>query len=141
VSEFSTNQAANETTDQTMDQKRQVAAKLSARRAELIGEIRAELERSGHQRYLDLSGEVADAGEESVGNMLLDFDIAMVKLQVEELLQVEQAQKRVATAEFNVCEQCGGEIGFARLMASPAASRCVVCQAQHEKFYGREEAS
>lgn len=126
--------------ESTPDQKQQIAMKLSDRRAELISEIRAELELSSHQRFLDLAGEVADAGDASVADMLMDFDIAMVKHQVEELLQVEQAQKRLTTAEFNVCEQCGEEIGFARLMVSPAASRCVVCQEQHEKFYGREEA-
>jgi len=123
----------------TAEQGQQIGAKLSARRAELLEEIRGELERSGHEHFQDLAGEVADVGDASVADMLMDLDIAMVKRQVEELLQVEQAQKRFVTATLNTCEQCGEEIGFARLMASPIATRCIGCQEQHERFYGHEE--
>lgn len=121
------------------EQKKQVSAKLADRRAELIGEIKGELERSSHQHFQDLAGEVADAGDASVADMLVDFDIAMVKRQVEELTQVERAQKRCDSDGFNTCEQCGEDIGFPRLMASPIAIRCIKCQEQHEKFYGHEE--
>jgi hypothetical protein len=32
-----------------------------------------------------------------------------------------------------VCEDCGGEIGDARLAAYPAAVRCIGCQTTHER--------
>jgi DnaK suppressor protein len=38
---------------------------------------------------------------------------------------------------YGICVDCGGEIGFGRLQAEPAAARCVECQARHEKIYRR----
>jgi len=121
--------------DLSAEQRRQIAALLVGRRTELQDDIRRELELSGRDLFRDLASEVADAGEESIAAMLMDFDIAMVRHQVEELLEVEHALKRDAASQLNVCEHCGEAIGFARLMANPVASRCVSCQETHEQFY------
>jgi len=119
-------------------QKQQIAAALAARRAELRSEISAELERSGHAHFADLAGEVADAGDASVADMLVDHDIAIIRRQVEELTQVETAQAKLADAGFGECEECGGAIGLPRLLAVPHATRCIGCQGQHEKMYAHE---
>ncbi len=119
-------------------QKQQVTSALAARRAQLTEEIRAELERSGHQHFADLAGEVTDAGDASVADMLVDQDIAIVRRQVEELTQIEAAQKRVADADYGECEACGTAIGLPRLLAVPHATRCIGCQSQHEKMYAHE---
>ncbi len=122
----------------TVEQKHQIAAALVARRAQLTEEIRAELERSGHEHFADLAGEVTDAGDASVADMLIDHDIAIVRRQVEELTQVEAAQKRIAGADYGECEECGAEIGLPRLLAVPHAIRCIGCQGQHEKMFAHE---
>lgn len=122
----------------TAAQKQQIADRLAARRAELCNEIRTELERSGHEHFVDLAGEVADAGDASVADMLVDHDIAIVRRQVEELAEVESAQKRLSNADFGTCEDCGANIGMARLMALPHATRCIDCQSQHEKLFAHE---
>jgi DnaK suppressor protein len=119
-------------------QKQQIADTLASRRAELCGEIRSELERSGHEHFADLAGEVADAGDSSVADMLVDHEIAIISRQVEELAQVELAQQHIGTAEFGECQDCGAEIGFPRLMAAPHATRCIGCQTQHEKMFAHE---
>lgn len=120
-------------------QKQQIADTLANRRAELCAEIRSELERSGHEHFADLAGEVADAGDSSVADMLVDQDIAIIRRQVEELAQIERAQQYVGTAEFGKCQECGAEIGFPRLMATPYATRCIRCQTQHEKVFAHED--
>ena len=122
----------------TAEQKQQITVALAARRAQLAGEIRAELERSGHEHFADLAGEVTDAGDASVADMLVDHDIAIVRRQVEELTQVEAAQKRVSEADYGECEECGAEIGLQRLLAVPHATRCIGCQGQHEKMFAHE---
>ncbi|HEY3326570.1 MAG TPA: TraR/DksA C4-type zinc finger protein [Novimethylophilus sp.] len=121
-------------------QQQQIAEALAQRRAELCAEIRTELERSGHEHYADLAGEVSDAGDSSVADMLLDRDIAIISRQVEELAQVETAQQRIGSDTFGECEECGEEIGFQRLLAAPQATRCINCQSQHEKTFAHSGA-
>ncbi len=119
-------------------QKQQIVATLASRKSELCEEIRNELERSGHEHFADLAGEVVDAGDSSVADMLVDHDIAIVSRHVEELRQVESAQQRIAAEEFGECAECGEEIGFARLLAASHATRCIGCQTQHEKMFAHE---
>lgn len=121
----------------TLDHSQQlrIAAALVQRRAELCAEIRTELERSGQENYAELAGEVGDAGDASVADMLLDRDIASISRQVEQLVQVEAAQRRVGTDSFGLCEECGEEIGFERLLAAPQATRCIECQDRFEKTF------
>lgn len=122
----------------TAAQKQQIQTALATRGAELVAEIRLELERSGHQHYADLAGEVADAGDASLADMLIDQDIALVQRQVEELTQVEAAQKRVNEADYGACGECGADIGLPRLLAVPHATRCIACQGRHEKKFAHE---
>ena len=49
------------------------------------------------------------------------------------LMAIVAAQRRLAKGDYGLCEDCGKEIGFARLEAQPAASRCVRCQETTEK--------
>ncbi len=123
----------------TRDQKQMFQERLANRHKELRAEIREELERSGLQHFQDMAGEVSDLGDASVADMLVDFDIGMVKRQVEELTLVEQAQKRLNATGFNVCQECGEDIDLSRLMANPVATRCIVCQEQREKFYQHDD--
>jgi RNA polymerase-binding protein DksA len=116
----------------------QLKARLQQRYLELREEVRGELERSGDQHYVDLAGSVADPGDDSVADMLLDLNAAIVDRQVREMREVEATLKRLAGLNFGDCIECGGEIGFARLMAYPTAQRCIRCQELHEKTYSHE---
>lgn len=114
----------------TDEQLSQLKTKLQQRYLELREEVRDELKRSGDERYVDLAGSVAD--------MLLDINAAIVDRQVNEMREVEATLKRLAELNFGDCIDCGGEIGFERLMAYPTAQRCVRCQSLHEKTYSHE---
>lgn len=121
-------------------QKQQIAEVLARRRDELCAEIRNELERSGNESFTDLAGEVSDPADSSVADMLMDKGITIIGRQVDELAQVEAAQRRLSQPDFDECQECGGDIGFQRLMVEPQATRCVECQSQHEKTYAHNEA-
>ena len=116
----------------------QLKARLQRRYLELREEVRGELERSGDQRYVDIAGSVGDPGDDSVADMLLDLNAAIVDRQVREMREVEATLKRLAELDFGNCIECGGEIGFDRLMAYPTAQRCIRCQEVHEKTYSHE---
>lgn len=121
-------------------QKQQIVDALLKRKDELRAEIRTELQRAGHEHFADLAGEVADSGDSSMADMLVDKGIAIVSRLVEELAGMEVAEKRLASPEFGECEECGSDIGFERLMAAPYATRCIACQAQHEKTFAHNGA-
>ena len=122
----------------TDDQLAQLKAALQQRYLELREEIRTELEHSGNQHYADLAGSVADPGDASVADMLVDLNANLVDRQVNEIREVEAALKRLAELNFGDCIECGCEIGFERLMAYPTAQRCVRCQELREKTYSHE---
>ncbi len=52
------------------------------------------------------------------------------------LIAIVAAEHRLAGGQYGLCEDCGEPIGFARLEAYPAASRCVRCQEGEEKRGG-----
>jgi len=120
------------------EQKQQIQSALAVRRTQLKDEIRVELEASGQQHFADLAGEVADAADASVADLLVDQNIAIVSRQVEELIQVEAAQARLNEVDFGACGECGADIGLPRLLAVPHATRCIACQGQHEKQFAHE---
>ena len=47
--------------------------------------------------------------------------------------QVEEALRRLDLGGYGLCEECGDDIGAARLMANPVATLCVHCQAEQER--------
>lgn len=120
------------------EQKAQIEQQLKARYTRLLEEVRDELEASGEQHYIDLAGRVPDSGDESVANMLTDFDAAIVDRQIHELRDIEAARQRLKEGCFGSCIECGDDIAFERLLAYPTAKRCYPCQDQHEKTFAGE---
>ncbi|MCW5619721.1 MAG: TraR/DksA family transcriptional regulator [Burkholderiales bacterium] len=122
-------------TDKQIDELRH---DLERRRTHLLEEIRTALARSGEQHYIDLAGQVADAGEASVADLLVDVDTAMSVRDIRELRDVEAALERIAAGDYGECSDCGGDIGFPRLKAYPTAARCILCQTKFEKSHAGE---
>ena len=102
-----------------------------------------------HKRYLELQEEIrselVNAGEEfdvsradDINNILADVDTALVDKQTNEMRELEMSEKYLMELEFGDCVDCGGEIGFERLIANPSAQRCIECQRKFEKFYSSE---
>lgn len=112
----------------------ELKAALQTQRAALVEAIRAELARSDDQHYVDLAGRVADSGEASVADLLVDLDAAMTDRDVRELREVEAALERMADGTYGECAGCGSVIDVARLRANPAAMRCIACQTRLERM-------
>src|SRR5512145_1097273 len=119
----------------TQHQLKELSQIMERRRAALLEEIRGDLERMGEQAYIDLAGRVADSGEASVADLLVDLEAAMTDRDLRELREIDAAQQRMRDGSYGECLDCGGEIDFERLRANPAAVRCIVCQTQHEKSF------
>jgi RNA polymerase-binding protein DksA len=114
-------------------------ASLRRRRAELRATIREELLRSDAATYGELAGQVHDAEEQSVADLLVDLQLDVVDRHVNELREVEAALKRIRSGNYGVCEETGEPIPFERLRAQPTARRTVAAQAAYERAHGESD--
>ncbi len=57
-----------------------------------------------------------------------DTSIARAERDSSELTEVSDALNRVQSGHYGVCEACGKDIGYTRLLVHPAARRCLSCQ-------------
>jgi RNA polymerase-binding transcription factor DksA len=119
------------TASQTEELRRIIVERRKVLQAEILGDVA----RAEQEQYGELAGPVADAGDQSVADLLSDLDRAEVSRDLTEFRELEAALARLADGGIDRCADCGGEIGFERLSASPAATRCIDCQRVHEKTY------
>jgi RNA polymerase-binding protein DksA len=108
---------------------------IEQRRAALMVELQDDAERVRADRHDDLAGPAGDAGDESVATLIADLNHADVGRDLDELRALEAARARLRDGSYGTCVECGGDIGFERLQASPAALRCVECQRVYEKTH------
>ena len=109
---------------------------LDQRRGELVREIRADLDRVRGDSFREVAGPAgADPGDESVFDLITDLNQADARRDVGELREIEAARSRFDEGHYGECVDCGQDIGYARLKASPAALRCIVCQTRFEKTH------
>jgi DnaK suppressor protein len=113
---------------------------------QLAGEL-ARLKREAMAGVRRASGEMSVEDAELFRDLGLTGDGALAEAEFERdvagagqvraaLLAIVAAERRLARGEYGQCEDCGEPIGFARLRAQPAASRCVRCQEVEEKRGG-----
>ncbi len=114
----------------TEEQLAQIKSALHRRYLELREEIRNELVHS------DETFDVSQADD--LRNILTDVDAALIDRQINEMRELEISEKHLMQLEFGDCVECGGEIGFERLIANPSAQRCAACQQKYEKRYPHE---
>jgi len=113
-----------------------ITGALQQRHACLLEEVRDALENSGNQQYVELIDHApADIGDQSSGDTLADMSLALIDRHIQEIRDIEAARARVEDREYGICHDCGEDIGFERLRAWPTATRCIVCQQQHERVY------
>jgi RNA polymerase-binding transcription factor DksA len=119
----------------TPKQIQELRHRVRERRRQLAAEIRGDAERARGEQYGELAGATHDTGDESVADLLADLDQAEMTRDLGELRDLEAARLRLADGSYGTCVDCKGDIGYERLRANPAATRCVRCQALHEKTY------
>jgi len=119
----------------TTEQTRELKSLISGRRNALIAELSEDVRKTRAERYGEVAGEAPDHGDESVASLIADLDQAELSRDVDELRGLEAAHERIANGDYGVCVDCGRDIGFERLRATPSAIRCIACQTLHEKTF------
>ena len=120
----------------TQQQTQTLHTAIEQRRKALLAELREDAELVQRDRHEDLAGAAPDAGDESVATLIADLDQADLGRDLSELRAIEAARTRLSDGSYGICADCGGDIGYERLKANPAALRCIACQTLHEKLYG-----
>lgn len=117
-----------------LDQKEveQVRQRLLRRLNEVRADIQRELRKYDSETYGQLADRVADSGEQSVADLLVDVDLAEVDRDVAECRDIEAALLRLADRSYGSCVDCEEPIAAERLEYSPAVSRCYECQQRFE---------
>ena len=109
--------------------------KLRGRTGVLRQEIRDALLRSDAEPYVQLAGQVHDAADEAIADLLVDVNLSDITRDVEECRDIEGALTRIATRAFGICVSCREPIGLDRLEAYPTAKRCLTCQQLHDRRF------
>lgn len=102
-------------------------------------EIRLELLRSDNQHFIDLAGRVHDLEDESVADLLVDLNLAMVDMHVEQIRDIDASLISIACGNYGVCVDCGIDIAVERLQANLTAKRCTSCQEVYERTHAGPE--
>lgn len=113
-----------------------VRATLMARRAIVLDEIVAAERETGETQFVALLGRHnGDSSDEALAVTIGDLAAARLDLELGEFNRLEAARLRLDAADFGQCGDCGEDIPVPRLIANPAAQRCVICQANFERTH------
>ena len=113
-----------------------IRAALTARHEELAKQLRHDLDESGRTQYAEVLGRASgDSSDEALAVTLGDLSAARLDHEVRQLRELEAAMRRMEDEDFGACVECGAAIPIARLIANPAATRCIACQETHEKSH------
>lgn len=116
-----------------------ITQKLRERQRAVLEEVRTEYDQRDNQQLIELMGrEPGDSGDVSLADALADMNILRADRQIHELRDIDAAYARIKSGEFGICTDCGAEIPAQRLLAYPAAKRCMACQERHEQLYVQE---
>jgi DnaK suppressor protein len=115
-------------------QKKKLQEQLLSRRRELVKALKtgqAEKRRGDDDGPLDLADTATELWNQEFNYSLSENDRA-------ELVAIDAALGRIEEGVFGECEECGEEIGDARLKALPWAPLCIACQEKKEELARRE---
>ena len=111
---------------------------INERREALLSAMREDAARTRDQPYSEHAGSAPDSGDESVASLIADLEQAELTRDLGEFRALEVARQRIEQGGYGICIDCGSDVGFERLKASPSALRCIQCQERHEKTFGGE---
>ncbi|HEX8978921.1 MAG TPA: TraR/DksA family transcriptional regulator [Parasulfuritortus sp.] len=109
---------------------------LQQQRQALIEQVQSGLSESEQLQFAAVLGQSAgDSSDEALATSLADVAAARLNLDVRQWRELDAAAERMAKPDFGVCQDCGAAIPIARMVANPAAVRCIACQEAHDKTH------
>lgn len=116
----------------TLERKERLAALLRETKREMWNRLREDLyTRTGQglQKEYELPQDVGDRG---MIDLLADTGLALADIRQGDLIQMEEAERKLREGSYGECDECGCDIEEGRLALLPFANYCVQCQKQRE---------
>jgi phage/conjugal plasmid C-4 type zinc finger TraR family protein len=118
----------------TASQSATLEAALRTRQRDLRADVASHLRTQDDPRLVGLRNRMEETDDWAAADAMAAQDIALVSRDLTELANVEQALARLDEGSYGECADCGNPIPYARLVAYPAAKRCVACQERTERL-------
>lgn len=109
--------------------------RLDEREAELRAEVRGVRDEEAERPSEQGSKQQGDFGEQGEEHIRGAVRYAEEERDIEELRDIDDARERMRDGSYGECVDCGSDIPLQRLMAQPAAKRCVTCQQAFERTH------
>ncbi len=79
------------------------------------------------------TGIAQDIGDKAESSYTKEFLLSLSDSERKKIALIDQALKRVETAEFGICQSCGVNINKKRLDVVPWTPLCIACQQKEEE--------
>ena len=114
-----------------------VRTALATQLASLTEHVRSGLSESEQHQFTAILGRGAgDSSDEALAISLGDLSAARLDLDIRQWQALKEAEQRLGSEDFGACADCGNAIPVARMVANPAARRCIACQTAYERTHG-----
>jgi len=107
----------------------EIRDQLEDRRAELAGEARRTIDDSLSQEKEQMA-EIGDRATEEIDDT---FQARLKGREAKLIAKIDETLGRIARGEYGLCESCGEEIAYKRLLARPVATLCIDCKTAQER--------
>jgi DnaK suppressor protein len=101
------------------------------------GEIQSDVQSRIRHVRTNRATEVLDELESTDADVSEDLELAMIQMNAETLVRINEALVRLDGGKYGHCSECGGEIAMKRLRALPFAGRCTGCEEMREQLAAR----
>jgi RNA polymerase-binding transcription factor len=119
---------AKKSTTKPKDRWAVIRAQLESRRAELLADAQQVLEGSlGSEK--EVMAEIGDRATEEIDD---NFQARLKGREHKLIAKIDDTLARMARGEYGLCEACGEEIAYARLLARPVTTMCIDCKTAQE---------
>jgi DnaK suppressor protein len=81
----------------------------------------------------EIAGGAKDEVDSANDNILLSADMRFSNRESLYFKKVMKSLAKIETEQYGMCDDCGGEITYQRLLARPTSEMCIVCKEESEK--------
>ena len=102
----------------------------------LLNQMLVDAQRNGDstlEEMTDSQSAYADPSDRATAESDRSFTLRIRDRERKLISKIKEALKRMDDGEYGVCEECGEDIGLARLKARPVTTLCVYCKARQEE--------
>ena len=102
-----------------------------------LEEMRNELLSEAHKTIVDMTdggGNFPDPTDRASAESDRNFELRIRDRERKLLSKITEAIERIDEESYGVCDECGEEIGEARLEARPVTTMCIECKTKQEDF-------